>query len=92
MKWIDKHLNWTYGISLTVGVVVLIIWGFIINSAVGYIVYMAITIVGGELTLWRKGRLFEYPVLILFPPIFAIVTLCLSNKCQEKPKQTNNHS
>jgi hypothetical protein len=92
MKWIDKHLNWTYGIALIIGVATLTIWGFIVNSAIGYVVYMVITIVGGELVLWRKNRLFEYPVLILFPPIFAIVTLCLGNKRQEMPEQTDTHS
>jgi len=83
MNWVEKHLNWTYGIALIIGLITLAIVGFMYNNAIGYIVYIVITILGGELILWRKKRLFEYPILIIFPPIFAIVVLCLHNKREQ---------
>jgi len=83
MNWFEKHLNWTYGIALIIGLIALIIVGFINNNVIGYIVYIAIIIIGGALVSWRKGRFLAYPILILFPPAFAIVILCLHNKRKE---------
>lgn len=80
INWFEKHLNWTYGIALIIGLIVLAVVGFVFNNAIGYIVYIVITFVGGELVLWRKNRFGEYPLLVLLPPIFAVVVLCVDTK------------
>ena len=38
-------------------------------------VYIVVTIIGGELVLWRKRRSSDYFYLWLLPPIFAIAVL-----------------
>jgi hypothetical protein len=80
MKWVEKHLNWTYGTALIVGVIALAILGFVYNNVIGYIIFIVILFVGGELVLWRKNRLGNYSILMLLPPIFAIMVLYSNNE------------
>jgi hypothetical protein len=78
MSWVEKHLNWTYGIALIIGLVVFIL-GLLNNSLIGYIVYVAIIWIGGGLVLWRKKDYSAYRLFILLP-VFAILVLCSHNK------------
>lgn len=86
MTWVSQHLNWAYGIALIIGSIILGIVAFGYDNGIGYLVYILITILGGELVLWRKNRLFAYPILVLFPVVFAIVVLCVSTKQIEGDK------
>jgi len=80
MNWFEKHLNWSYGIALIIGLIVLGVVGFMQNNVIGYLVYIVIILLGGNLVLWRKNKLLSYGILMLFPPIFAIVVLCARNE------------
>ena len=89
MSWFKRHLNWTYGLVLLVGIAILIYVGFIQNNVIGYIVYISIAIVGGFLMLWAKSRLnvgWVYIVLFFSNGFgFPIAVLCLKNKRGVKP-------
>ena len=96
---IMKHLNWTYGFALLIGIAILIYVGFIQNSAIGYIVYISVAIAGGFLVLWAKKRLpwgmgssgvsWLYPVLVFTSGLgFPIAVLCLKNKRETKLSET----
>jgi hypothetical protein len=87
-NWVMKHLNWTYAVTLLIGVIILVYVGFIKNNVAGYVVYISIAIVGGFLVLWAKGRLnvlWVYIVLVLSNGFgFPIAVLCLNSHMSRK--------
>jgi hypothetical protein len=95
MQWIEKHLNWTYGIALIVALIAFLCFLFTSTSMsyIGWVVYIVIIWVGGYLIAWRKSNwsIQKPPLLILVPPVFAIVALCSHNNRRNKVKgKTNN--
>lgn len=93
MKWIGRHLNWTYGIALIVGLTA-VIWAIISSSVTGGIIYLVVIYVGGYLVEWRKDNQItsKSPYLFLFPPLFAIVILCSHNNRRDKNKEKENNT
>ena len=91
MNWIEKHLNWTYGIALILGAITFGIVGFAYDNAIGFVVYLVIVLIGGELVMWKKKRFTQYFYLWIIPPIFAIAVLCASNKRNTRPQLTENN-
>ncbi|MDD5338159.1 MAG: hypothetical protein PHG35_01940 [Dehalococcoidales bacterium] len=82
MKWIEKHLNWTYGIALIVSLI-FAIWA-ILGNLIALIIFLVIVYTGAEIIAWRKGNwaIHRFPTgipLILCPPLVAIITLCSHN-------------
>lgn len=85
MNWVEKHLNWTYGVIVIISLIMPIILVFTTDNPIflwGFMGYYVITIVGGELVLWRKKQSSNIR-LYMFPPIFAIVVLCKHNKREQ---------
>ena len=81
MNWFEQHLNLTYILGLAIGLVPLILIGFIHNSAVGYIIWMAVLLLASWWILGQKGRSYLYLALALLAAVIAIpVILCLSNE------------
>lgn len=82
-NWMVKHLNWTYGVALLIGIAILIYVGFIQNNAIGLLAYFIVAIGGGFLVLWAKKRLnvsWIYILLIFSIGLgFPIAVLCLRN-------------
>ena len=89
MSWFKRHLNWTFTLGLIVGLIPLILIGFIHNSAVGYIIWIVTLLLISSWTLWQKGRSYLYLILVLWVAVIAIpVILCLKNKKKELERTT----
>jgi len=91
MKWIENHLNWTYGIALIIGLIAAI-WAIFFSSVAGYIIYIVIIWVGGYLVAWRKDNwdVLKFPLVVLVPPLLAIIVLCSRNKRFEKVEKVES--
>ena len=84
MRWFKQHLNLTYTLCLMVGLIPLILIGFVRNSGLGYAVWAAILFLASWWTLEQKGRSLSYMWLVGFVPVVGIpLLLCLSDKKQD---------
>lgn len=94
MQWMGKHLNWTYGIALIIALIAVLVYILTSTSIsyIGWIVYIAIIWIGGSIVEWRKDNWItsKSPLLILIPPVFAIVILCAHNNRHDKAKLTES--
>lgn len=87
-----KHLNWYYGLALLIGLVISTIGVIGDGSAVAWLVYITVAVVGGLLVLWCKQRLsvlwekqimglsWVFILLVLSSGLgFPIAVLCFKN-------------
>lgn len=80
-NWFKKHLNLTYFTCLTPALYLLIVLGFIENSATGYIIWIIILMLSSLWILRQKGRSLGFLLLVFFVTIVGIPTVfCLSNQ------------
>jgi len=77
-------INMLYAVTLIIGLVALGILGFYLNNVIGYIIYMAISIVCGIIALAQKHRLNVWWVWVLLwlsaGFAFPVAVLCLKYK------------
>ena len=81
MNWFNKHVNLTYTLVISGGLVFLILVGFVHNNVLGYWVWLFLLLMGSWWTLWRKGRSYLYLALPTLVAVVGIpVLLCLTSK------------
>ena len=81
MIWFNEHVNLTYISVILVGLVFLILEGFMRNNVMGYYLWLFLLLMGSWWTLWRKGRSYLYLALPMLVAVVGIpVLLCLTSK------------
>ena len=83
MKWIDRHLNIVYGLSVILGLIALIYVGVIHRNVLGYLLYIAFTISLGGIIVQKKGKdIWKYALYMLVPPLFTVMVLLAKTECK----------
>lgn len=81
MNWFNAHLNWFYVLVFVIALIILAIVGFVQNNVIGYLIFLALNLLGGGWVLWRKGQSLWYLVLVgLVYIAFPFVVLLSKNK------------
>lgn len=87
----NTQMNLIYLVVLVPCIILLVVVGFAMNNVIGYLAYLAITIIVGLIVLWQKQRLTVWWIwLILWFSAgfgFPIAVLCLGTK--EKRSHTH---
>jgi len=81
MKWLNKHLNWSYIFAFVVALIILVVVGFMASNVTGYLIFLALNLLVGGWVISRKGHSLWYLVLVgLVFIAFPFVVLFLKNR------------
>lgn len=88
-NWFIRHLNWTYGLVLLIGLIIGTYLAIIGHPLAGVITYTLIVIVSSPAVFALKGwTKIPWWIIVLFVFSnglgFPIAILCLKNKTNEK--------
>lgn len=92
MKWIEKHLNITYGIAAALPLIALLVV-YLLNGGgrsmmICFVAWYGVATVGGLILEKTKnnwiganlGCFGRWILIILLPPIYMLAVLCAKNK------------